>query len=179
MAWTSPMTASSGSVFTAAQFNSNVRDNLNQTGPALATAAGQILVSTGANALAARTPVSATVATSETTGSLSFTNLTTPGPAVTCVTGTQAIVCLYVNGGNNTVGDGWEMGYAVSGATTIAASDPQSIGYVTMPASAAIFVSGVFLVALTAGTNTFTCQYLCANGGTAKFLYRKIFVIPL
>jgi hypothetical protein len=179
MAWTSPMTASSGSVLTAAQWNTHVRDNENQTAPALVTQAGQIVVSTGANALAARTPVSATVATSETTTSLSFTTLTTPGPAVTCVTGTQAIVCLYVNGGNNTLGDGWEMGYAVSGATTIAASDPQSVGYVTMPANAAIFISGMFLVALTPGTNTFTCQYLAANGGTAKFLYRKIFVIPL
>ena len=29
MAWTSPMTAISGSIFTAAHFNQNVRDNLN------------------------------------------------------------------------------------------------------------------------------------------------------
>ena len=54
MAWSAPMTAVSGSVLTAAQFNTYVRDNLNETAPAKATAAGQIFVSTAANAIAAR-----------------------------------------------------------------------------------------------------------------------------
>src|SRR5690606_12967068 len=40
MAWSAPMTAVSGSVFTAAQFNQFVRDNLNETAPARATTAG-------------------------------------------------------------------------------------------------------------------------------------------
>ena len=34
MAWTAPMTAVSGSVLTAAQWNTNVRDNLLETAPA-------------------------------------------------------------------------------------------------------------------------------------------------
>lgn len=51
MAWTSPGTAVTGAVLTASYWNTQVRDNLRETGPHLVDAQGQILVSDGANSL--------------------------------------------------------------------------------------------------------------------------------
>ena len=80
MAWTAPRTAVAGATFSAAQFNANVRDNLNETAPAKATAASQLFVSTGPNAIAARVPSTARVDTAESTSSTSYVDLATPGP---------------------------------------------------------------------------------------------------
>src|SRR3954463_9664656 len=102
MTWSAPMTAVAGAPFSAAQFNTYVRDNLNETAPAKATAGGQLFVSTGPNAIAARTPTAATVVTSQTTASTSYTNLATAGPAVTVTTGTQAIALFKASISNDT-----------------------------------------------------------------------------
>ena len=64
MAWSAPMTAVANTVFTAAQFNQHVRDNLNETAPAKATASGGYFVATGVNAIAQRFADSATDLTS-------------------------------------------------------------------------------------------------------------------
>jgi hypothetical protein len=50
MAWTAPRTWSACEVVTAAIMNTHVRDNLNQTFPALVTTAGDSVWATGANA---------------------------------------------------------------------------------------------------------------------------------
>lgn len=52
MAWTAPRTWVVNEVVTAAIMNTHVRDNFNQTGPAIVTTAGDILYATAANALA-------------------------------------------------------------------------------------------------------------------------------
>ena len=52
MAWTSPRTFVAGEIVTAAILNVDHRDNLLQTAPALVTTKGDIVVATGANALA-------------------------------------------------------------------------------------------------------------------------------
>jgi hypothetical protein len=109
------MTAVAGSTFSAAQFNQYVRDNLNETAPAKATAAGQFFVATGANAIAARTPTSATVATSETTTSTSYADLATVGPAATVTTGVAAMVFIKSGIDKNTANIGTFMSFAVSG----------------------------------------------------------------
>ncbi len=179
MAWTSPMTATSGSVFTASQFNTNVRDNGNQTGPALVSAAGQILVSTAANALAARTPQTSNVDTSQTTASNTYTDLATAGPAVTVTSGTQALVTVTCQCGNSLIGGAALMGFAVSVSTTIAASDLFAVAN-GFNAGGYIWASAHFLVTgLTSGSNTFTAKYKAANTGTATFVSRKILVVPL
>lgn len=176
MTWTAPMTAVAGAVFTAAQFNQSVRDNLNQTAPALATAAGQWFVSTAANAIAARSITSAIVATSEATASTSYTALATPGPAVSVVTGGQALVSLYAAVVNSTTGLSL-MSFAVSGATTITAADNTAIGGAT--GSTGMRVGGSFIVTgLTPGTNTFTAQYK-VSAGTGTFVDRKLLVMAL
>ena len=173
------MTAVAGSVFTAAQFNQFVRDNLNATAPALASVQGQIFVSDGVNSIAARLPTSNTVPTSQTTGSTSFGSLATAGPAVTVTCGAQALVLLSGTLANNTSGQNSYMSYAVSGATTVAATDDRSIilqeptANQVMRFSLAYFESG-----LTPGSNTFTAQYR-VSGGTGSFSSRILTVVPL
>lgn len=58
MAWSSPRTWTTGELVTAAIMNTHVRDNFNQTAPALVTTKGDLVIATAANALA-RFPVSA------------------------------------------------------------------------------------------------------------------------
>lgn len=117
-------------------------------------------------------------------GSVTSTSMTatltgSPGtnPSVTLVTGTVAVITisglLYNSGANVT-----QMGVAVSGATTLAAST--AIGYCLLSAQ----VSGlemsrqVLLSGLTAGTNTFTLNYRVA-AGTGTYEGRTISVVGL
>jgi hypothetical protein len=66
---------------------------------------------------------SAEVLTSQTTTSTSYTDLATVGPAVTVTTGTSAIVLITTQASPSVQGPNACMSCAVSGATTIAASD--------------------------------------------------------
>jgi len=170
------MTAVAGATFSAAQFNQYVRDNLNETGPAKVTGAGQILVSTAANALAARVPSAAVVATSQGPGSTgAYVDLTTVGPTVTVNTGTQALVwiaALMSNSGANTD----STSVAVSGASSVAASDAWAA--VQVGTSAARPGVGHLFTGLTPGSNIFTTKYK-ASGNTAAFSNREIIVVPL
>jgi hypothetical protein len=102
MAWVAPPTFVSGNVLTAALLNI-LSGDLNELAPAKATAAGQIFVSTGANAIIARTPGFDTIATSESTASTSFVNLATVGPTVTVTTGTTALVFVSADMSSDTV----------------------------------------------------------------------------
>lgn len=182
MAWTTPLTAVANATLTAAQWNASVRDNLLESAPAKATTAGQIFVSTAANAIAARVPTAATVMTSETTASTTYTALATPGPAVTVTTGTQALVIISSLEANNAVGGFANASYAVSGSTTIAAgTGPSVLNYKGQTATGQDIKSlAVLQGSLTGGSNTFTMQYNAgAGGGTATFLNRHIIVFPL
>lgn len=173
------MTATANTAFTAAQFNTYVRDNLNETAPAKATVAGQIFVATGANAIAARTISPATVLTAESTGSTTFAALTTAGPtAASVVTGTQALVIISCQTDNNSAGGVSYMGYDVSGSTTISASDDNSLYFESSAIADQYRASYIDHVTLTAGTNTFTAKYR-VSAGTGTFRRREITVIPL
>lgn len=174
------MTFVSGAVLTAAQLNTHLRDNLNETAAAKATAANQMFVSTGVNSIAARTPTESEIMTEETTTSTSFVALASPGPAVTVTTGTKAIVVTTVtmkndNGGGPAFGI---MSYQVSGSTTIAAADNLGIAHTSSVANATHQASMVDMVTLNAGNNTFTALYR-TSGGTQSFLRRRLLVIPL
>lgn len=117
----------------------------------------------------------ATVATGEATTSTSFTDLATPGPAVTVTTGTKALVIVTGHSYNSASSNTNDMGFAVSGATTLAASDTRRLrtSDATKFGSAAWIVTG-----LTAGSNTFTAKFK-VNGGTGTFQDRSIHVIDL
>ncbi|MEU7170301.1 hypothetical protein ABZ949_02270 [Micromonospora tulbaghiae] len=179
MAWSVPLTAVSNSPLTAAAWNASVRDNLLETAPAKFTGAGQLFVSTGANAGAARTPASATVATNESTNSTTYTNLVTAGPQVVSTTGTSALCFWQAQMGNSTSGSNAFMSVAVSGASTVAASDTFSSRYQSYGSNARHRSAAAHLfTGLTAGSNTFTAQYR-VDGGSGAFIDRSLIVIPL
>ncbi len=181
MAWTAPMTAVANTAFTAAQFNTHVRDNLLETSPAKATAGvsnGSILTKAGTNSTAFRTPDIATVLTSQTTSSTSYTNLSTSGPAVTVTTGARALVAISCSLKNNSTNSSF-MSCEVSGATSFSATDDRSIRNRDGTGSdGELSMSHVFLFkTLNSGSNTFTAKYRVI-GGTGTFQYRHITVIP-
>lgn len=121
-------------------------------------------------------PYSATVATSQTSSSTTFTDLSTAGPAVTVNTGTSALVTVTASL-SCSVADGVYMGVAVSGASTIAADATKSLGWIgtTQPTISASFM----LTGLTPGSNTFTAKYRTAFSGTGTWANRSITVVPL
>jgi hypothetical protein len=178
MAWTTPATAVANATLPAATWNASVRDNLNATAVALASAASQYFVATGVNALAARQIQTATVATSQSTASTSYGNLTTTGPTVTVTTGTIAI-CIFTAAVSNTgANSATDTSVAVSGATSVAASDAWrtvldgvSAGQVNRVAGFHVFTG------LNAGSNTFTMQYKVGSG-TGTWADRELLVMP-
>ena len=119
------------------------------------------------------------VATQETTTSASYVGLTT-ALAVTVTTGTKALVIVSAEFRNSSAANAGYMSYAVSGATTIAASDQRcihsylgtTVNYQTRQSAASL------LTGLTAGSNTFTTQYK-TDAGTGNWLQRDITVINL
>lgn len=122
------------------------------------------------------------VAAQENTASDTYTALGTAGPAATVTTGTKALVIITSDLYNNTAGAGAAMGFAVSGASTIAAgTSAHEISHYDDAASQVARVSGSFLVTgLTAGSNTFTAQYKRPTAsGTAQFQNRQITVIDM
>jgi len=173
------MTAVAGATFSASQFNQYVRDNLNQTAVALATAADQFFMSTGVNALAARTGGGATVATSQNTGSTSYVNLTTVGPAVTMTTGTVATAWFAANCSNDTTNAATDVSVAVSGASSVSANDAWRTVLDGVTAGNISRYAGFHrFTGLTPGSNTFTVQYKVGSG-TGTFSAREIAVIPI
>jgi hypothetical protein len=120
----------------------------------------------------------ATVATNQSTSSATYTDLTTAGPAVTLTTGTKALVIITSRanaGGAETA----YMSYAVSGATTIAASDEQAaITRTPVTSTDRYRYSLASIPTLTAGSNTFTAKYRSSAGNSA-FQDRNIFVMNL
>ncbi len=124
----------------------------------------------------------ATVSSLQSTTSESFTDLATVGPAVTITTGTKALVI--VNGYiyNTTDRRRAVIGFAVSGATTIAATDTvaysmfsEGINDPQIQSSNSYLITG-----LTAGSNTFTCKYQTGEGaGTTSYKRRNIIVIDM
>ncbi len=185
MAWQAPMTAVAGSVFTAAQFNSFVRDLFLETAPAKATAAGRIMATNGVNSIVERVPSTHEISTAETFTSSTFGDLATPGPIVTVTTGTRAMVWWGAALSNDTVLGHSVMGITVSGATTIAASDTDSVNFEQGPDAGSINQSSQMLFGklytnLTAGSNVFTAKYRTVSGtGTSTFSRRRIIVLPL
>jgi hypothetical protein len=119
---------------------------------------------------------SAIVATQESTTTNTYTNLTTNGPAVTITTGTKALVIISSELANSGSTNESYVSYAVSGATTIAATDANCIKHTN--ALGERQSSAQRLSTLTAGSNTFTMKYR-VNTGTGYFSNREIIVINL
>lgn len=117
----------------------------------------------------------ATVATSETTTSTTYTDLTTPGPsvAITLVAARRLKVTVCAQAFQVSTTNAVYTTYAASGATTVAAADAQAaIQNGTGNAESVVQVS---YVDAAAGTTTFTAKYRAA-GGTGQFASRTIVV---
>lgn len=124
------------------------------------------------------TPQSAKVLPRETTTSTSYVALTTAGPAVSISTGTSALVTISANIDTSAVNYCY-VSFAVSGATTLAASDSNAIYMGQFTANQLLSASSQFLITgLTSGVNTFTMQYK-TTGGTAGFTIRSITVVGI
>ena len=125
------------------------------------------------------TPKSAVVATSQTTASLTYVDLTTAGASVSCVTGTSAIVTVCAQITNSAAATNYAS-YAVSGATTIAAADAIAAIVVASAANVPNLSASTtqIITGLTAGTNTFTMKYR-VTAGTGTFVNRSITVQAL
>lgn len=182
MAWTTLPTYTNGNVLTDAQLNA-IAANINETAAAKVTASGQLVVSTGPNTLAARSVGAnrVTGGSQQTTNGTLGDNLTTVGPTVTVSTGSAVLVTLtsYIMS-TTAQGGGW-MGYAISGATTIAASTDRSLRLMSDVASVRSRASAVnWQTGLNVGSNTFKAQYATVTAPqVADFDEREIAVLPL
>ncbi len=123
------------------------------------------------------TTATATVATSQSTASTSYTDLATAGPAVTLTTGTKVLV--FTNTEVSTAPGRYVFAdFAISGATTRSASDDTCIKMGTDVDSMQSRNGVANLITVTAGSNTFTMKYR-VNAGTNSFINRSIVVVAL
>ena len=103
----------------------------------------------------------------------SYTALATPA-AVTVTTATKALVIVSAELSNASTGASF-LGFAVSGATTLAASDAQAM--LAQISGGNGQGSWVGLITLTAGVNTFELEYRVTSS-TANILNAGITVVP-
>lgn len=177
MAWSSPFTAVTGNVFTAAQWNEDARDNLNASEAAAATTAGGLICVTAANALVQRTPDVLMIPHYDSTASTSYTDLPTEaGPAITVANGTRMLISVGCLLRNNTAGLASRMTFALSGSNSLSATDDNS--YAAESGTANDTFQGTWTgirTGMTAGTTTLTGKYrTSAGGGTSTFAHRLI-----
>lgn len=127
----------------------------------------------------ARTDIAHTkTATLETTTSTSLVDLATVGPAaaITVPASGRVLVLLSADVFNSVAGNFNSMGFALSGANTVAAADAvQATNGSTSNGTA--MTAAVLVTGLTPGSTTFTAKYR-VNGGTGTFYERRITVLP-
>lgn len=178
MTWTMPFTAIAGTPYTAAQYNTNIRDNMVETETSRAQTATGYSVTVGMNQLAERVGAAASVITTDTTASAgTYVDLdNTPGPEVTVVTGTSAFVSIYGSLQNSSSAAAW-ISFAVSGATEIDPADSYAIEMQINTPGERVGAT-FFRNDLTPGINVFTCKYRVTTSGTGTFASRRLAVFP-
>jgi hypothetical protein len=112
---------------------------------------------------------------SQSTASTSYTDLATVGPTITVECGQSVIVTVSGSLYNDTAGEFALMSFAISGATTLAASDTFALGFKAPNANDGLFASYTVIASTTPGMNTFTAKYR-GTGGAAAFQNRRITV---
>lgn len=179
MTWTAPMTAVAGAVYTASQWNTSIRDNLNETGVARAQTVSGYSVVSGYNRLVQRTASGASSDTAETTDSTTYTDLESdPGPSFTLLTGSHVLVSLF-GSGRTTGGTASWVSFEISGATSMEAQDTYAVQLHVTTGDQWRAGATFGLDTLTPGLNTFTMKYRVSTSGIGTFSSRKISVIPL
>ena len=124
----------------------------------------------------------ATVATAESTSSASYTDLTTVTDTVTVNIGSGGSALVMINAAiqpSATNGEG-HLSFAISGASTVAASDAVGVQYNAYTATASNRMGNTFLMTgLTPGSTTFKMKYFRGGSGSVTFSTRRISVVPL
>lgn len=174
------MTAIANATFSDVQFNRYIRDNLLETAPAKATAAGQHFASVDVNSIEARAIQTAFISTSQTTTSTSWADLATVGPQISNIwCGQNALVWINCEVSHATADTEANVGFSYSGATS---GDPQNWNR--------IIHDGVnagkswrhsmqwHLTDLNPGYHTFTMKYKVVSG-TGTFARRELIVLPM
>lgn len=121
----------------------------------------------------------ARIDTTESRGTTTYGDLTTPGPAVTVTVPAsgQVLVTLTASMDQSSASGFGLMGVTLSGANTVAAADAVSIAKQGTNFETA---SGTYLLTgLVAGSTTFTAKYRADTAGTADFSRRNLVVTPL
>lgn len=186
MAWTAPMTAVSGELFTASEYNLYVRDNFLEVAASvnkdLAANTGGLFSVEATNRIKQRFPGAASVLNEHRISicESDWREVQSFGPFVTVTTGTRALVCIsaeLMNMNNNAQSSA---SFEVTGATTIRASDNWRITHDGID-SQKWSRSGVsrLVTNLTPGKNTFRMKYRSGALGPVYFRRREIVVIPL
>lgn len=143
---------------------------------------GYVFTSTGTNSSSFQAPVTAGAqyaydAASRATTSASYVDI---GAAlsVTATTGTLVQVSISTYVINSLVNGGGYLSFAVSGATTIAASQKYGLFQQKTTINNASQTSGTWVVPVTAGSNTFTLKFATFTG-TSTFYDNHISIVPL
>jgi hypothetical protein len=158
--------------------NTNTRLGIGSSGQVLTVASG---VPTWAAPSSSPTSGQSRVDTQQTTSSTSYVGLTT-AQSVTITTGTKVLVIVSSFLLNDNEGQTSYASFAISGATTRAASDTwaaSNYGGNSSAANEPIQVSYVSFQTVTAGSNTFTAQFRSSAAVTANFKNRQLIVIDL
>lgn len=168
------MTATRFTTWTAAQWNTHVRDNFAETAPGKVTSSlpGRWFVSSAANTMNLREIASDTNTDDGTTTSTSYTSTLTGSAGnctVTVTTGTRALVFFGAQLSHSSSSAVQFCSVAVSGATTKAASDDwawqcDGVTAANPNRGGSVLYLGGDHGSLTAGSNTFTCQFRTSSG---------------
>lgn len=146
-------------------------------------ATNDVLTATDMNNLG-KNPQSADVTTAQTTTSTGYADLATAGPSVTITLANGENVMVTVSAAISvaTNPDQAYMSFAVSGASTLAASDANAAwGRFSGGNAYTIMSRRTLFTASASGSHTFTAKYKFLDGGassSARFEHRRIIVEP-
>jgi hypothetical protein len=181
MAWTSPMTAVSGDLLTASEYNTHVRDNFNMLAPALARTQGSLWLSKGSHQVAEystgahRVLAHHNIRITQT----QWTEIQSAGPFIAVRTGDSAIVTINAELMNANTNAQASATFEVSGATTIKPSDDRRITHDGFAGNRWTRGSTTTRVSLNPGLNMFRMKYRTGRLGPVHFRNREIIVLPL
>lgn len=170
------MTAVAGSVFTAAQFNTHLRDNLNECPTAKATTPGAYFSVSDTNQIVQRLWSDSIVEAAESTTSTTYGDLTTTGPTVTVTSGPTLFICTTADLVCNTAGQTARTTFNVSGASTIAENDIRALKNTSTGNLRATVTT---VMSVTPGVNTVKMVYRTSGTSTSTFSNRRLIVVPL
>ena len=158
--------------------NTNTRLGIGTTGQVLTVAGGVPSWATPGGSVPANSVVF--VSTSQSTTSTSFTDLAT-SQALTLTTGTKVLIIMSAEVNVGATTNKARFGFAVSGATTLAASETNNmvIQGNNSAASNNQVSNSFILTGLTAGSNTFTAKFMSSLGDSVSFAKRFLSVIDM